>query len=835
MPTNTYNLIILKNTPLLEKCKGKGFPVDEQLPQRDHVEHSKYLYARFQDCVNQTTYANTIIGKTEDGYYVGVKAHPNSELKTDSLDTTEIRLLNVKRDNKGKIHEATIFVTSDTEKKLAKKISDYGKLNKNGKPQNQKLMSRIDDFIPRDIKDLWFGEKAEYPKEKKCWCEFWIDCAPQESNTDRKEIENQFSFMCKAMEIRYSVGALRYPQSIVKAALVNESDMLNLARSLKGKLSCIRKCTQPTTFYTKQTLNAADELVSSVLTKVENVNDSNLSVCILDTGLFSEHKLIKPFLTEAYQPVVVGNLDGADKNGHGTNMAGTVLYGDLKTLLGSSSKLHISHRIESVKVLETTEDIEILSEDVERRYPLFGETYKQAVALVENKNPSAKRIFCSAVTADEENLTGYNDSWSAAIDSLSSGYEEESHPKRLFIESIGNTNPVARNAIGSYPDDEYFMLAQSPSQAWNAISIGAFTTYTFPYEDAPNSKPIAEAGGLSPYTSITKGWKKNAPIKPDVVFEGGNAICHEDGQYDQNADLELLTTSKNMVMPFATFNGTSAATAQAARFAAQICYFYPDLWPETIRGLMIHSADWTESMKRNFLGNDKRAIKSRMRKLLQFCGYGVPCLEKALHCFDNCVNMIIEGEITPLKTERPTKNKSIPMNLAVYEIPLPEDLLVSLGNTPSKFKITLSYFIEPNLNVKGNEIKNRYHSIGLAFEVNNPGESKSNFISRISNIEEGSTSSPSNDSRPWAIGSLIRNNGSVHSDFIEASAIDLADIRYVAIRPSHGWWDTLKECPAVRYSLIVSLETPDIKESLYTAIQTKIASTISNPVSISIP
>ena len=98
--------------------------------------------------------------------------------------------------------------------------------------------------------------------------------------------------------------------------------------------------------------------------------------------------------------------------------------------------------------------------------------------------------------------------------------------------------------------------------------------------------------------------------------------------------------------------------------------------------------------------------------------------------------MIIEGEITPLKTERPTKNKSIPMNLAVYEIPLPEDLLVSLGNTPSKFKITLSYFIEPNLNVKGNEIKNRYHSIGLAFEVNNPGESKSNFISRISNIEE---------------------------------------------------------------------------------------------------
>ena len=836
MATRAYALIVLHSAPLIKECKGKGFPTDEQLPQRNHIEHSKHLYNQFLTCVNPATSQSTIIGKTADGYYVGVKANPNSELKTDSLDTTKIRLLNVKRNIKtGKIQEATIFVTPETQEHLENKITSYGKLRENGKPHNQDLMSRIDDFIPRDIKDLWFDDKKAYPKDKAYWCEFWIDCAHCEPDANRLEIKNRFSTMCKAMNIRYSAGSLDYPQSIVKAALVNEKDMLNLTRHLQGKVSCIRRCIQPASFYTNQNMDNADKAISTILDNIEVANDKNISVCILDTGLYSEHRLIKPFLTETYQPLEVGNLEAFDKNGHGTNMAGTVLYNDLRLFLDSSLRLRIGYKIEAVKVLETADSIEVSSEDIERKYPLFGEIFKQAVAKIELQNPSAKRIFCSAVTSDEENLTGNNDSWSAAIDALTSGFEEEFNPKRLFIESIGNSDPKQRKAFANYPNDSYFMQAQSPSQSWNAISVGAFTSFTFPYEDNPDSKPIAEEGGLSPYSSITKGWKKTAPIKPDVVFEGGNAVCRYDGQYDRNTDLELLTTSKSSIKPFDAFNGTSAATAQAAGFAAHISYLYPNLWPETVRGLMIHSAEWTESMRKTYLGtSNKKPNKSQILSLLRSCGYGVPNFEKAIHCFENFVNIVVEGKIKPLRFDK-KKGKSIPMSLALYELPWPEELLVSLGNTPVKIKFTLSYFIEPNLNEKGNEPKNRYQSIGLVFEINNPGETKSEFISRISNILDTSASTSLGDKRPWTIGPSIRNNGSIHSDFIEASAIDFADIKYVAVRPNHGWWDILDECPDVRYSLIVSLETPEINESIYSAIQTKIAATISQSIAIGTP
>jgi hypothetical protein len=36
--------------------------------------------------------------------------------------------------------------------------------------------------------------------------------------------------------------------------------------------------------------------------------------------------------------------------------------------------------------------------------------------------------------------------------------------------------------------------------------------------------------------------------------------------------------------------------------AAEIMGQYPNYWPETIRALIVHSAEWTENMKKDFLG-----------------------------------------------------------------------------------------------------------------------------------------------------------------------------------------------------------------------------------------
>ena len=75
--------------------------------------------------------------------------------------------------------------------------------------------------------------------------------------------------------------------------------------------------------------------------------------------------------------------------------------------------------------------------------------------------------------------------------------------------------------------------------------------------------------------------------------------------------LSLLTTHH---LPanrlFATTNATSAATALASRLAAQVMAIYPGLCPESIRTLIVHSAEWTDTMKVQFLpaGRDPSVV-----------------------------------------------------------------------------------------------------------------------------------------------------------------------------------------------------------------------------------
>lgn len=94
---------------------------------------------------------------------------------------------------------------------------------------------------------------------------------------------------------------------------------------------------------------------------------------------------------------------------------------------------------------------------------------------------------------------------------------------------------------------------------------------------------------------------------------------------------------------------TSAATAKAAWIAAQIQAKSSGAWPETIRGLLVHSAEWTEPMKKQFLhGKNKRDF----RGLLRTCGYGVPNLEWALWSMQNSVNFVIQAELQPYDFEK---------------------------------------------------------------------------------------------------------------------------------------------------------------------------------------
>ena len=62
-------------------------------------------------------------------------------------------------------------------------------------------------------------------------------------------------------------------------------------------------------------------------------------------------------------------------------------------------------------------------------------------------------------------------------------------------------------------------------------------------------------------------------------------------------------------------------------------HLYPNLWPETIRGLLVHSAEWTDRMLNGISFNN--ATLAAKRALLRTFGYGVPILENALYSAGN--------------------------------------------------------------------------------------------------------------------------------------------------------------------------------------------------------
>jgi hypothetical protein len=206
-------------------------------------------------------------------------------------------------------------------------------------------------------------------------------------------------------------------------------------------------------------------------------------------------------------------------------------------------------------------------------------------------------------------------------------------------------------------------------------------------------------------------------------------------------------------------------------------------------------------------------------------GYGVPDIQRALNSYENGFTFIAQDSIQPFVKYK-SECKTNDMHL--YDLPWPTELLMSLGNTPVKLKITLSYFIEPSPGEIGWNNKFRYQSHGLRFDIKRTGESPVEFQKRINKAARDSEEEFENtaDRFKWQIGPNSRNVGSIHSDAIETTAAEITDCNLIAIYPVIGWWRTrthLKKCnQRTRYSLLVSLETPNEEIPLYSTVKNMI-------------
>jgi hypothetical protein len=790
-----------------------------QTPPRDRVPHAAKLRAEIIAATGEFEKLQAQPGAEQtSGLTLFLQSDPEYELKLSGLDRRRdgIELLSVGID--AEAMTATIFVPHASLSKFLKLLDEYETQldSRSGRPRNEALVQSIALARLAITEDFW-QDSTRFPDEDEAinW-EVWLRSTEGHAST----VHTQFLEHCGSVEMRANPHFVAFPDRVVTMAYGTRRQ-ISRSLGLMTSIAELRRAKELATEYLRVPGRFQREIIDDFLERVAFPSEDVPAVLLLDTGVHAGHPLIDPALSPSDRHSVEQSWGtGDDERQHGTGMAGVALYGDLTVALASNQTVELRHRLESAKILPPPPGA--------NQPELYGYITEQGVARAMIAAPERNRVICMAVTTDDRDA-GRPSSWSGAIDQMCAGVSDR-EPKLMLV-SAGNIDDVqGHNAEYSYPRTNCEEAGvEDPGQAWNVLTVGAYTEKVLIEDpDLWRFRPVAQSGDLCPTSRTSLAWGEENfggwPIKPDLVMEGGNYVT--DGTVIDGADdLSLLSTA---LTPdgrlLQAVSDTSPATALAARLAASIWSAYPDMWPETIRALMVHSANWTDAMMARFRGNTKAAAEERLRAY----GYGVPNVIRAHHSAENAVTLIFEGEIQPYRLERSSGRTNV---MHLHRLPWPRDVLLDLGETEVTMKVTLSYFVEPSPGRRGwsTSTSHRYQSHGLRFDVIRLNEDEQAFRQRLTRAEWESEERPESvgETRNWVVGSQGRSHGSLHSDWWRGLASDLAACDRLAVFPVTGWW---KERPhkrrvesTSRYSLIISLETSAQDVDLYTPIANQIA------------
>lgn len=798
--------------------------------QRDRLPHGQRLLAQLAALRERQPIARIEPdgeGARREGMAIVLEIKPRGFLDFSKLDWSRdrIEVLNVVQGTDS--DTVVLFVPDGRLESLEARVRSYLEQNtRRGVPKLASLVNVIENIRKAAFDELWTDTRDVPSTEERAWLQVWLRLRHE----GPAATFNHFARICQSLDVELESSYVTFPGRVVVALRSTRAELEGDLEVLDS-IAEIRRAEETAEFFLAD-LNPAEqsEWVHDLAGRVvsRSAEDASAYVTLLDTGVAYGHPLLAGALAPTDAHAVSDAWITTDHHGHGTQMAGIALHGNLVGPLASSLPHQVDHRLESVNILPASG---------ENPSHLYGWIVEEAARRVEAVAPQRRRTFAMAVTATGP-TTGAPTEWSASIDQLafaaSQGLDDSedraAHSStRLFVISAGN---VPWTSWGDYPSVNLTSAIESPGQAWNALTVGASTELA--HVDPlrwPSATAIAQMGGLSPSSTTSLIWHSPWPFKPDVVAEGGNGCVDRAGIIVGPDSVRLLTTHREYSHSLITDTGdTSAAAAEVARLCARLADRYPDHWPETIRALVIHGARYTSLMRAGLPQPLRREDK---RSLIRTYGYGLIGSETSLRSSERRPTLIVQELITPYKRD----GSAVKLNeMKVHDLPWPTDQLAALGEAKVDLRITLSYFVEPNPSQRGWQSKFRYQSQGLRFAVQAATESDEEFHQRINRIdrdaflatnEDEVESRLDPDSSNWMLGSQMRNRGSVHSDVWSGTAVQLASKSRVAVFPVGGWWKDWKNVgrpdSSVRYALVVSLEvSSDVDVDLYTPILTKI-------------
>ncbi|MFD2599018.1 S8 family peptidase [Sphingobacterium corticis] len=458
---------------------------------------------------------------------------------------------------------------------------------------------------------------------------------------------------------------------------------------------------------------------------INNSDDNTMTIGVLDNG-------IRPI-----GPLNEIVLDGLDVTESGDSLAASHRHGTVVASLaavghrffGTQNNLTADAKIYSIKIMDGVDgyiDVIKVTEAIRSIHYSHGVRLFNLSVCIQSKAYNEMPSFFAYLLdklSYELDVLIFIAAGNMYQDDLLA-MQEDSHELHVYPNHF--YNPGVSSAIHECT----FTNICAPAESMNNITVGALADNYRP--DTPTHLSLDK--NLPAYYTRKNHYDFKQPIngvrlsnnysnrnlfKPDIVMPGGDLL-------NDDSAMQVLGFGDNGNDYYVFDAGTSLATPIAANLAAQLMNLYPNIALQSVKALMINSADsyshahLDESVEKrrellaerdyqsafDDLGGAQKAVITRQILSAEdihrnIAGYGKPDQEKLLYSTDNAVSLVLEDVISMDHHK-------------VFLINIPEYLLNSTNGKSLHIQATLSFKMNP---AWGNHVD--YNPLHMSFNFLN--------------------------------------------------------------------------------------------------------------------
>jgi subtilisin family serine protease len=526
------------------------------------------------------------------------------------------------------------------------------------------------------------------------------------------------------------------------------------------------------------------------------------TVCVIDSGIQEEHLLLEPAIDRASSHCLLPGHPADDvgdfvqPGGHGTRVAGAVLYGES---VPKSDQHALPFWVQNARVLDNAGRMPV---------ELFPPAAIRAVVERFHLGPRRTRLFNQSINVGSPCRTRHMSAWAAEIDTLSEKYDI------LIVQSAGNLHSsspapfcgvrehlAAGRDYPAYLNEDSCRVA-NPAQSLHALTVGSVAYGAF---EGAGWRSVA-TDSSHPSAFSRSGFGIWGVIKPEVVELGGDNLRTlntppDVGTPDHAKPCYPELVRSTMYPPGPAVDrddvGTSFAAPKVTHIAAHLQQVLPNEPCLLYRALIVQSARWPAWAW--------QANETEQVDVIRRIGYGLPDLERATTNGDYRTTLIAGRD--PRSPDEDLKIKAGEAH--IFQVPIPASMRGQADEFDILIEVTLAYTAQPRRTRRN---LRRYLSTWVDWKSSKLGEAIESFRLRALKDQEDEGQAKGNPI-PWmlhenpkwgTIRGVKRNSGTVQKDWAVVKSNTLPDSFCIAVVGHEGW--SKDPASSARYSIAVSFE-----------------------------